>query len=323
MKATTIIAAIVLGLVCFFSLNTCEYVSQGEKAFFYNVSAGKKVNPQDNPLLPLGWNSTWGYNMQVFSVNGTNIDYDFTGLGTGSSKYDETIAWNSSEGVVMDSEYKLYGRVTDPWEFFVHYGELHYDFTVKGGKDVRVFAALRNAGRVIAEYSGEYAAIAEAEEIRTKPSDLKLHVLPRIQAYMKMFGFEITDMMFLKDFTYPEGNIINEARHDLTELNSEIRSQQQQLKNTTDQMAINVGAANMDAAKEIAKAQREASIIDAESNALATALQQQIEQIGIEGTLRLRSSEFLGNLSKKGVVKDAWVTQKSIFGIPLYPPVVK
>src|SRR5260370_4778225 len=106
----TILAALVL-VICVASLGsftTCTYVRQGEKAFFYNVSSGRPVNPQENPLLTMGFHATWGINQRVFTVQGTIMDYEFTGAGGGSTpQYEETLRWNSSEGVVVDDEVKL------------------------------------------------------------------------------------------------------------------------------------------------------------------------------------------------------------------------
>src|SRR5947209_6873018 len=98
MKIKPIVTLAVV-LVCGFfvaSLTSCHYVRQGEKAFYYDVSSGRAVNAQDNPLLPMGFNSAWGINKRFFSVIGTIMDYEFTRASTGSSRYDETLRWNSS-----------------------------------------------------------------------------------------------------------------------------------------------------------------------------------------------------------------------------------
>src|SRR5258707_12039463 len=141
----TALAALIL-ILCVASLvsfTTCSYVKQGEKAFFYNVSSGGAVNEHDNPLLTMGFHATWGINQKVFTVQGTIMDYEFTGPGAGSAtQYDETLRWNSSEGVVMDAEYKLYGQVTDPWMFYLHFGELEHDYKTAPHKDVKLYEAL-------------------------------------------------------------------------------------------------------------------------------------------------------------------------------------
>src|SRR5262245_5252514 len=108
LKAVLALLVVLLCLISLSSLTSCTYVKQGEKAFFYNVSSGRPVNQEDNPLLTMGFHATWGPNQRLFRVQGTIMDYEFTGAGSGSTpQYDETLRWNSSEGVVMDAEYKL------------------------------------------------------------------------------------------------------------------------------------------------------------------------------------------------------------------------
>src|SRR5690349_14625383 len=162
----TALAAIVV-IVCAFSLASCTtytYVKQGEKVFFYNVSSGRPVSQRDNPLLTMGFHATWGINQKVFKVQGTIMDYEFTGPGSGSSpEFDETLRWNSSEGVVMDAEYKLYGQVTDPWTFFLHFGEPEHAYRTAPNKDIRVYEALRFSGKAINQHLNEVAATMDAE----------------------------------------------------------------------------------------------------------------------------------------------------------------
>src|SRR5438552_1199244 len=90
----TFLAVLVL-LICIASLasfTTCAYIKQGEKAFFYNVSSRRAVNAQDNPLLTMGFHATWGVNQKVFKVQGTIMDYEFTGRGAGATpEFDETL----------------------------------------------------------------------------------------------------------------------------------------------------------------------------------------------------------------------------------------
>src|SRR5262245_21895462 len=104
LKTALVFVVIVGCLASSVSFTSCTYIKQGEKAFFYNVSSGRPVNQQDNPLLTMGFHATWGINKKVFKVQGTIMDYEFTGPGTGSTpEFDETLRWNSSEGVVMDA----------------------------------------------------------------------------------------------------------------------------------------------------------------------------------------------------------------------------
>jgi len=309
-------------LVCGFfvaNLTSCHYVHQGEKAFYYNVSSGKAVNPRDNPLLPMGFNSAWGVNKRFFSVLGTIMDYEFTRAGTGSSRFDETLRWNSSEGVVMAVEYKLYGRVSDPWEFFLHFGEQEYDYGTAASKDTKVYEAMRQTGRVLDQYLNELAAATDAETIRTRPDWLKQELLPKVRDYMKQFGFDVTDLMFMGNFQYPDGNVITEARHQLTSLDSDIRSITQLCSNKLNQVKIEVAQEKILANNKIAEAQRKASTILAESRSLADALKQSISQVGIDGTIRLKMAELYGDLTMAGAVPAVVVTEDSVFAAPFYP----
>ncbi len=307
-------------IVSMTSLTTCTYVKQGEKSFFYNVSSGRPVNSEDNPLLSMGFHSTWGINQKVFSVQGTIMDYEFTGAGTGSTpEYDETLRWNSSEGVVMDVEYKLYGQVTDPWPFFLHFGDLEHNYRTAPNKDLRVYEALRFSGKAINQHLNEVAATMDAESIRTRPDLLKQELLGWIRPYMKQFGFEVTDLLFMGNFKYPDGNVIDQARRQLTDLDAEIRAKEQEKENKANQAKVDVSQASINATMKIEAAKRRASATIAESEALAAALKASIDQIGIEGTMKLKMTHLYGELTKSGAIPTAIVTEDSILAAPFYP----
>src|SRR5215831_6465694 len=262
------------------SFTSCTYVKQGEKAFFYNVSSGRPVNPRDNPLLTMGFHATWGINQKVFKVQGTIMDYEFTGSGTGSSaNFDETLRWNSSEGVVMDAEYKLYGQIDDPWAFFLHFGELEHDYQTAPNKDVRLYEALRFSGKAMNQHLNEIAADMDAETIRTRPDLLKRELLGWIRPYMKQFGFDVTDLLFMGNFRYPDGNVIDQARRQLTDLDAEIRGKEQEKQNKANQAKVDVSQAAINATTKIEAAKRRASAMISESTALAAALKASIDQI--------------------------------------------
>jgi hypothetical protein len=318
----TALATIVL-LLCLASLasfTSCTYVKQGEKAFFYNVSSGRSVNPQDNPLLSMGFHATWGPNQKLFTVQGTIMDYEFTGAGTGSAPgFDETLRWNSSEGVVMAAEYKLYGQVTDPWTFFLHFGDLEHEYKTAPHKDLRVYEALRFSGKAINQHLNEVSAIMDAENIRTRPDLLKQDLLGWVRPYMKQFGFEVTDLLFMGNFKYPDGNVIDQARRQLTDLDAEIRAKEQEKENKANQAKVDVSQAGINATMKIEAAKRRASATISESTALANALKNSIDQIGVEGTMKLKMAELYGELTKSGMIPTVIVTEDSIFASPFYP----
>ena len=320
MKTALAVIVLILCVASVASFTSCTYVKQGEKAFFYNVSSGRPVNQLDNPLLTMGFHATWGPNQKVFSVLGTIMDYEFTGRGTGSTPgFDETLRWNSSEGVVMDAEYKLYGQVTDPWTFFLHFGEPEHDYKTAPHKDVRVYEALRFSGKAINQHLNEVAAAMDAESIRTRPDLLKQQLLAWVQPYMKQFGFQVTDLLFMGNFKYPDGNVIDQARRQLTDLDAEIRGKEQEKENKANQAKVDVSQAGINATMKIEAAKRRASAVIAESQALASALKTSIDQIGVEGTMKLKMTELYGDLTKSGAIPTVIVTEDSIFATPFYP----
>lgn len=318
MKALLTLVSLGIAVAFVASFSTWHYVHQGEKAFYYNVSSGKAVNPADNPLLPMGFNSSWGVNTRFFSVQGTIMDYEFTRSGTGSSPYDETLRWNSQEGVVMASEWKLYGRVSDPWEFFLHFGEQEHDYKTDARKDIKVYEALRLSGKVLSQRLNEIASVTDAETLRTRPDWLKQQLLPFVHDYMRKFGFEVTDLLFMGNFQYPDGNVIIDARQQLTSLDSEIRAATQSCTNKANQVKVDVAQATIEANKKVFAAQREASALLAESRSLANALNQSIAQVGIEGTMRLKMAELFGDLTKAGVIPTVVLTEDSVIASPFY-----
>lgn len=320
MKTILATIVVVLCVASLASFTSCTYVKQGEKVFFYNVSSGRPVNAQENPLLSMGFHATWGPNQRVFSVLGTIMDYEFTGAGTGSSSdFDETLRWNSSEGVVMAAEYKLYGQVTDPWTFFLHFGEPEHAYRTAPHKDIRVYEALRFSGKSLNQHLNEAAATMDAEKIRTRPDLLKQELLGWVRPYMKQFGFEVTDLLFMGNFKYPDGNVIDQARHQLTDLDAEIRSKEQEKENKANQAKVDISQAAINATMKVEAAKRRASATIAESTALANALKTSIDQIGVEGTMKLKMTELYGELTKSGVIPMVIVTEDSIFAAPFYP----
>ena len=320
LRAILALLVIVFCIASVGSFTSCTYVKQGEKAFFYNVSSGRPVNSRDNPLLTMGFHATWGINQKVFKVQGTIMDYEFTGSGSGSSsEFDETLRWNSSEGVVMDAEYKLYGQIDDPWTFFLHFGELEHNYRTAANKDVRLYEALRFSGKAMNQHLNEMSAGMDAETIRTRPDLLKQELLGWVRPYMKQFGFDVTDLLFMGNFRYPDGNVIDQARRQLTDLDAEIRGKEQEKQNKANQAKVDVSQAAINSTMRVEDAKRRASAMIAESTALATALKASINQIGVDGTMKLKMTELYGELSKAGVIPTVIVTEDSIFAAPFYP----
>src|SRR5258708_1699489 len=159
----------------------------------------------------------------------------------------------------------------------------------------------------------------DAETIRTRPDLIKKDLLAWVRPYMKEFGFEVTDLLFMGNFKYPDGNLIDQARRQLTDLDAEVRSKEQEKENKANQAKVDVSQAAINATMKVEAAKRRASATIAESTALANALKSSIDQIGVEGTMKLKLTELYGDLSKAGAVPTVIVTEDSIFAAPFYP----
>jgi regulator of protease activity HflC (stomatin/prohibitin superfamily) len=86
---------------------------------------------------------------------------------------------------------------------------------------------------------------------------------------------------------------------------------------------IDTQQATIEANNQIAAAKRQASIILAESQSLANALKQSIDQVGVEGTMRLKMAELYSDLTQAGAMPVVVVTEESIFASPFYPAAIK
>jgi hypothetical protein len=105
----------------------------------------------------------------------------------------------------------------------------------------------------------------------------------------------------------------------LTDLDAEIRGKEQEKVNKANQAKVDVSQAAINATMKIEAAKRRASALIAESTALTTALKTSIDQIGVEGTMKLKMTELYGELTKSGVIPTVIVTEDSIFAAPFYP----
>ncbi len=319
MKAIIAFCGLILAAIVGYNTVNVTYVVQGEKVFAYSVSSGKKVNPIENPLLPTGFNSSFGFNQRFFSVLGTIMDYEFTAnVNSGSSRYNEALTWNSEEGIVMSADYKIYGRVTDPWEFFLHFGEPEHDYRIAKGKDPRVYEALRQTGRVMDQRLNEYACTNRTELLRTHPDVLKSVLLKNAQEYMRKFGFEVTDLIFIGNFQYPDGDTITQARKEIVELDSEIRNATQFATNQANQVQIAINSARRARDVRIEGAKRAASALLAETAGISNALKMSVEQIGVEGTMQLRQAQMSSELARAGILQTVILDQHSVLGQSFY-----
>lgn len=297
-----------------------EYVSTTESAFVYDVNSGKPVNPQNNPLAQFGPRFAVGLNSRWFVVDSQLASFAFGDAGTGGSKqFDDALEWNSEEGLGMKVNYKIFGQVQDAWRFYLHYGRPEHDYDVRG-IDPKIYEALRHAGKKLDEYVNNYAATKKAEDLRSSPDTLRAFALAKTQEFMAQFGFQVTDVLFTSNFSFTNGDLVQKARQQITEVNTEIAQEQQNLQNETTQYKIDFDQAKIDADNVIAAANRQASNIRAETDALANAMSQAVEQVGIDGAVQLFVVENFGDLIGHGVIPLAVVGERSVFASPFYPP---
>lgn len=320
MKKISLIAAAILAAVSLFGLTTCEHIDSSEAGFAYNVTSGKEVNAENNPPLAQGFNPVFGINARLFVVNVTTHEYHFTGHRSGSSKYDEALEWNSSEGIDMSAEYSIFGNVSDLWQFYLHYGHGEHEYDT-GSMDPRIYEALRQAGKVVDVRVNEITASMLAENIRVHPEKIREDVLAHVQAYMKQFGFSVTDLQFSSNFEYPNGDTIQDVRQQMTQIEASIRQAELELENTQTQNKINLAEAKQEGKKIVQEATRRAADMNAQTDALAGAIKASVDQVGIDGAVRLKAAELFSDLAKAGKIGRVILTEKSIFGEPFYPVV--
>lgn len=315
------ILAIVAAVGTVFTLlffTTCTRIVSGEAGFQYNVTSGKEVNEKNSPALAPGFNVAFGVNERFFVIDTTTHDYHFTGGNGGSSSYNESLDWNSSEGIDMSTEFSVYGRVSNIWEFYLHYGHPEHDYQ-SGKLDVHIYEALRQAGKIADVRINEIAATMLAEDIRLHPDKMRAEVLAYVQEYMRRFGFEVTDLQFSTNFEYPHGDTIQDIRQQMTQIESSIRQAELDLQNTETQNGINLAEAQQQGKTLIEEASRRAAEMDAQTKALSLAMKASVEQVGVEGAVSLKSAELFAELVKAGKVGQLILTEKSVFGEPFYP----
>lgn len=191
------------GLLAFFLLvicplfTECSHVGQNEIGFAYNVTDGKAVNEENNPLLDFGWHWIWGWNAKFFIINSEVNSYNFTAVEDENSPYDESLSWDSEEGVTMKVEPTILGRVTDPWKFYTHHSKLDYSYSnVEGIQDARIYQAIRSAGQFVDVKMGELCQNAAADSIRKHPAIFTTILTKTTASYCEQFGFTVTDVFF-------------------------------------------------------------------------------------------------------------------------------
>ncbi len=316
--ATLLLFLALLGAASSF-LITVEYVAQNEIGFKYNVSDGRPVTPENNPLLPFGYAVAFGWNAKLFIINGEINNYNFTAGKDRNSPYDESLNWDSSEGVTMAVNYTILGRVTDPWKFYNNFGKALYGYgRVEGIQDAKIYEAIRLVGQFVDVRMGEMTQGTEADKIRRNPGLYTKKLTEDAAEYAQNFGFTVSDVLFPERFIFPGGNTIQKARGMLQAANSDHEKLKNEKKTAEQERDEAVANAKMEADQIQGTARQEADRLISEAHALAEQLQASINDIGVEGTMQIAMSKLHGNLMKQGVIQEAILTRDSIFGSPFY-----
>lgn len=317
-KQIAAVAAAVATLFGVALFTSWSYVSTNEHVFAYDTTGGKQISLANNPLLRNGPSIKLGYNVKHFSVSSEEVDFTFTRDTEGScSNFEESLSWDSKEGVTMSVGYTLYGRVTDPHAFYMHFGQIENASATSGadcGIDTRIYQALRQSGGYIDVRMGELAESVGAEEIRKNPGKYKAQLLSDVKVYMKQFGFTITRVLFPEAFVYPGSDAIKQARQLIDGANNAVQSIERDEDKAKQIAAKVVAEANTSAEAIEGEANRRAIELRTSAAELSTRLAVSVAEIGQEATIALFEAELLAQLAQNGNLGDVYVTEEAPLG---------
>lgn len=311
------------GLIIFLvTMVSVTRIDQSERGFKYNITSGKPVSMSENPDLGFGWHLCWGLNCKIFEISSERHIWTFTADPTDpSSPFDESLTWDSKEGVSMQVGYTIQGQVTDLWRFYANFGTTEYDYSgIANISDKRIYEALRQAGDFVDVRMGEIGALRAADEIRQSPTALANQVKEEVAVYMEQFGFTVTDVVFPEEITFPGGDVIAESRNLLTKADADIQSAEQareQAKGIANQKLADAG---IEAKTILGEATREAAALKSAVSAEIARLTMLVEMSGTPDTAidlevaRLRT-EILGS----GNVDHIILTDDSSIGTVFKP----
>lgn len=307
------------GIVTFSIFAEVDRVEQNTIGFAYNVSDGRPVNAENNPPLAFGWHIAWGYDAKFFIINSEVNSYNFTADEDKNSPYNEALTWDSTEGVTMQGEFTILGRVTDPWKFYEHYGIAEHSYSaVEGIQDAKIYEALRQAGQFVDVKMGELCENVSADEIRKNPQSYAIKLTRLTAEYAEQFGFTITDVIFPERFSFPGGDTITKNRQMLQDANSSLEKKKKEVKVAEGERDKKINSAKKEAANIIAEGDRVANDLTIEARAIAEQLKAEIERIDIEGAMKLKMTELQGEILRSGVIVEMYLTENSIIGSTFY-----
>lgn len=330
-----IVVIIFVLLLLIFGLKTfsATRIEQNELAFKYNLLSGKAVNPEDNPLLNFGWTHMVGWNEYVFRVSSEAHQYEFTSTSTENSPFDESLTFDSTEGVTGQFDYAIIAHIDDVWKFYENYGNNQYSYTrgYEDTEDPRLYEGIREVGSFIDVYMGQLTQDKSATYIRTHPSEFKEKLKDAVREYSKQFGIVVDDILLTGRLRYPDGkkytddkgveypNVIEYTTDRLGNVYARLQEEEKDVEKASGESDAMIAKAMRDADRIRSQADITAAKLNAEAEAIANELAASVEKIGIEGTMKIYMARNLGNLIEKGVIPFATLTEDSILGEAFYP----
>jgi len=308
------------GILIIPQYTTWGWCEQNELCFGYNLTSGLAVSVDNNPTRSVGVMLGVGVNERFFEVSSEQNSWAFSRQATAESPYDESATWDSREGVTMSGDFTVFGRVTDVWLFYNSFSEVEGDYSAATGiTDPRIYEALRQSGDWVSARMVELAEDDDAETIRQSPASYSAQLTQEVAAYMEPYGFTVTNVRFPTRFEFPGGNVIAEAREELSAVNTEIQSAEQELARATSAAAGQVADAEREGARLVAEANQYAGTLIANTTAEVDRLERLIESAGgVEGMLQLELARVQAELAEAGVLDEIILTNDSVLGESFY-----
>lgn len=321
MKSGTVIiiafCIIAVFILCMSIFGGCAAIKPDEFAFRYNIMSGKPVSPQDNPMLPVGFNFKWGIHSKFFRVSSQAHQFTFCVSVIEESPYNEEVTSDSMEGTTMAVDYTIKARVTDVWKFYENYGINQYGVPkeAKTIKDPRVYEAIREAGGFVNVALPEINQATPAAEIRKNTVFLNQELTRKTQEYMEQFGIKVEEVILGGNFRYKGDQAgVQEATNKLGDKNSEVERKQREKSNAESQRINDVEQAKIEADNTIAAADREGERLLSEAKAIVAEMKASVDQVGKDNTVVLFVSRELSELVRKGKIPQSFISEGSLTG---------
>ncbi len=311
----TLVTIFILVLIWNFA-STIHRVEQDELCFAYNVTSGMAVNPEENPILPFGWDFRFGWNERFFCVSSQTHQYNFSKELTDNSPYDESLSCDSKEGVTMEVDVTVLAHVDNVWRFYENYGQTQYFYNrIRGLEDRRIYESIREAEGYVDVKLGEIAQEMDARELKKSVKLLNDRLTEEARSYMSQFGIHIDDVIISSRFNFPGGNIIDQATNKLGDVNSTLEKKKKELKKAEAEKKNKIANANIEGDAILSVANVEANKLISEGKNISMQLKKSVELMGnrdkaTELYLSREFSDVLGG----GSIENLYLDTDSIIG---------